>query len=147
VGQRTLYDALPGEAALFGRTLGVALVGDEDPVAVADRAEIRAARDEESPSAAIGRPVGYPTDPLERAGDLILVSVEAAGSDPDTCGSSCSAHRQVTRSGDREARLSTERAGQRPADRSVRLQSRRFVDVSGVPWRPLATWWTARSAS
>jgi AcrR family transcriptional regulator len=83
VGERTLYDAFPGKAALFGRTLGVALVGDEEPVAVADRPEVRAAEEEESPSAAIGRLVGYTTDLLERAGDLILVSIEAAGSDPD----------------------------------------------------------------
>lgn len=83
VGERTLYDAFPSKAALFGHTLGVATVGDEDPVPVADRAEIHAARDETDPVAAITKTVEYATDLLERAGDLIMVSVEAAGSDPD----------------------------------------------------------------
>ncbi|NGO15209.1 hypothetical protein G5C60_48420, partial [Streptomyces sp. HC44] len=82
-GERTLYDAFPTKAALFGHTLGVATVGDEEPVAVPDRPEIRAAREETDPRAAIADAVAYATDLLERAGDLIMVSVEAAGADPD----------------------------------------------------------------
>ena len=46
----------------------------------ADRVPRRAAED---PSAAIAGWVAYTTALLERAGDLIMVSVEAAGSDPD----------------------------------------------------------------
>lgn len=83
VGERTLYDAFPTKAALFGHTLGVATVGDEEPVAVADRTEVLAARDEADPATAITKTVAYATDLPERAGDLIMVSVEAAGSDPD----------------------------------------------------------------
>jgi AcrR family transcriptional regulator len=83
VGERTLYDAFPTKAALFGHTLGVATVGDEEPVAVADRPEMRAAREEGDPRAAIAGTVAYLTDLLERAGDLIMVSVEAADADPD----------------------------------------------------------------
>lgn len=83
VGERTLYDAFPTKAALFGHTLGVATVGDEEPVAVADRPQMRAVREETDPRAAIADTVAYLTDLLERAGDLIMVSVEAAGADPD----------------------------------------------------------------
>jgi AcrR family transcriptional regulator len=83
VGERTLYDAFPTKAALFAHTLGVATVGDEQPVAVADRPEVRAAQQEPDPKAAIAQYVAYLVALLERAGDLIMVSVEAAGTDPD----------------------------------------------------------------
>jgi AcrR family transcriptional regulator len=83
VGERTLYDAFPTKAALFGHTLGVVTVGDEEPVPVADRPAVRAAQDEPDPRAAIAQAVAYVTGLLERAGDLIMVSVEAAGTDPD----------------------------------------------------------------
>jgi AcrR family transcriptional regulator len=83
VGERTLYDAFPSKAALFGHTLGVAIVGDEQPVPVAERPEVLAARDAPDPTVAIRDMVRYSAALLERAGDLIMVSVEAAGSDPD----------------------------------------------------------------
>lgn len=83
VGERTLYDAFPTKAALFGHTLGVTIAGDEEPVAVPERPETRAIRDEPDPERAIGRTVDQITDLLERAGDLIMVTVEAAGADPD----------------------------------------------------------------
>jgi AcrR family transcriptional regulator len=83
VGERTLYDAFPTKAALFGHTLGVTLAGDEEPVSVPERPETLAIRDEPDPERAIGRTVDQFTDLLERAGDLIMVTVEAAGADPD----------------------------------------------------------------
>ncbi len=83
VGERTLYDAFPGKAALFQHTLGVAVVGDEQPVRVADRPELLDAEHDPDPAAALTRAVAYSTALLERAGDLIMVSVEAAGADPD----------------------------------------------------------------
>ncbi|MDQ7903677.1 helix-turn-helix domain-containing protein [Phytohabitans sp. ZYX-F-186] len=83
VGERTVYDAFPTKAGLFGHTLAVATVGDEQPVRVADRPEIGAARHAADPREAVTRLVGYVVDLLDRAGDLIMVSVEAAGADPD----------------------------------------------------------------
>jgi AcrR family transcriptional regulator len=83
VGERTLYDAFPGKAALFQHTLGVAIVGDEEPVRVADREEMRDAEHDPVPAAALAKAVAYTAALLERAGDLIMVSVEAAGADPD----------------------------------------------------------------
>jgi AcrR family transcriptional regulator len=83
VGERTLYDAFPSKAALFSHTLGVAVVGDEEPVAVAARPEIADARRQPDPKQAIAQHLSYSADLLDRAGDLIMVSVEAAGTDPD----------------------------------------------------------------
>src|SRR6266540_3875885 len=83
VGERTLYDAFPTKAALFTHTLSVATVGDEEPVRVLDRPEMTTARHQIDPQAAIAQLITYNTDLLERAGDLIMVSVEAAGADPD----------------------------------------------------------------
>ena len=82
VGERTLYDVFPTKAALFGHTLGVAIAGDEEP-AIPDRLKTLAIRDEPDPGRAIGRSVDQITELLERAGDLIMVTVEAAGADPD----------------------------------------------------------------
>ncbi|WP_199435523.1 TetR/AcrR family transcriptional regulator [Qaidamihabitans albus] len=83
VGERTLYDAFPSKPVLFGHTLGVATVGDEQPVRVSDRPEIIAAREAPDPELAIKQIVSYTVPLLERASDLIMVSVEAAGADPD----------------------------------------------------------------
>lgn len=83
VGERTLYDAFPTKAALFGHTLGVATVGDEEPVAVADRPEFRELGAETGPAETVDALIARTADLLDRAGDLIMVSVEAAGADPD----------------------------------------------------------------
>lgn len=83
VGERTLYDAFPNKVALFTHTLSVATVGDEEPVRVFDRPDMAAARRQADPRAAIADLIAYTAELLERAGDLIMVSVEAAGADPD----------------------------------------------------------------
>jgi AcrR family transcriptional regulator len=83
VGERTLYDAFASKAALFTHTLSVATVGDEGPARVFERPEMTTARQQPDPRAAVAQLVAYSTELLERAGDLIMVSVEAAGADPD----------------------------------------------------------------
>lgn len=83
VGERTLYDSFPTKAALFSHTLGVATVGDEEPVRVAGRTETLAALSETDPREGIRKSLDYATSLLERASDLIMVSIEAAGADPD----------------------------------------------------------------
>src|SRR6266498_3632906 len=62
---------------------GVATVGDDLPVPVADRAEFRAAFDERDGRRALTLVVDYGTALLERAGPLIITSIESAGADPD----------------------------------------------------------------
>ncbi|MCP2322206.1 AcrR family transcriptional regulator [Hamadaea flava] len=83
VGERTLYDVFPTKAKLFGHTLAVATVGDEQPIRVAERPEIIVAHEADDPRQAIELFVAYGSDLLDRAGDLIMISVEAAGADPD----------------------------------------------------------------
>ncbi|TCO60512.1 TetR/AcrR family transcriptional regulator [Actinocrispum wychmicini] len=83
VGERTVYAAFPGKADLFQHALDVATVGDEEPVAVADRSEIQAALDQPDPHTVINQTIGYTVALFERAGDLIMVTVQAADADPD----------------------------------------------------------------
>jgi AcrR family transcriptional regulator len=83
VGERTVYAAFPSKAELFRHALDVATVGDEEPVAVADRPELRDAVAGTDPRAAVGRAVDYTVALFERAGDLIMVTVQAADADPD----------------------------------------------------------------
>ena len=83
VGERTLYDGFATKAALFGHTLGVAVAGDEEPVAVAQRPWLATLVAEPDPIAALRLLAASGSELLERAGDLIMVSIEAAGADPD----------------------------------------------------------------
>ncbi|MFB8004694.1 TetR/AcrR family transcriptional regulator [Nocardia sp. NPDC056000] len=81
VGERTLYDAFPNKFELFRHTIGVATVGDEEPVAVLDRPEVLAAQTDTDASAAIERLIEYTAGLFERAGDLIMVGIEAGAAD------------------------------------------------------------------
>ena len=83
VGERTVYAAFPGKADLFRHVLDVATVGDEQPVAVAGRPEIQTAFRQSDPRAAIRQTIDYTVALFERAGDLIMVTVQAADADPD----------------------------------------------------------------
>jgi AcrR family transcriptional regulator len=83
VGERTLYDAFPAKAALFRHTLGVAVAGDEEPVPVAQRPWVQAALAEPDPVTTLSLLAANTATLLERAGDLIMVSIEAAAADPD----------------------------------------------------------------
>ncbi|MFC5381677.1 TetR/AcrR family transcriptional regulator [Aquipuribacter nitratireducens] len=100
VGERTLYDAFPTKVALFEHVVGVAIVGDEQPVAAADRPELAAAlaatRDGRE---AVRLFTGWSADLLERAGALIMVAVESAGADP--------AMRRFADDGARQTRVTT----------------------------------------
>ncbi|WP_405490292.1 TetR/AcrR family transcriptional regulator [Nocardia sp. NBC_00511] len=81
VGERTLYDAFPNKFELFRHTIGVATVGDEQPVAVAARPEVLDARADPDPRAAVTQLVTYTAALFERAGDLIMVGIEAGAAD------------------------------------------------------------------
>jgi AcrR family transcriptional regulator len=83
VGERTVYAAFPSKADLFRHVQDVATVGDEEPVAVADRPEIHDAFQQADPRVAISRTIDYSVALFERAGDLIMVTVQAADADPD----------------------------------------------------------------
>lgn len=83
VGERTVYATFPSKADLFRHALDVAIVGDEEPVAVADRPEILTAFEQPDPRAVISQTIDYTVALFERAGDLIMVTVQAADADPD----------------------------------------------------------------
>lgn len=83
VAERTVYAAFPSKVDLFQEVLGVASVGDDLPVPVAERPEFRAALAERDGRRALALAVDYGTALLERAGPLIITSVESAGADPD----------------------------------------------------------------
>jgi AcrR family transcriptional regulator len=83
VGERTLYDAFPNKVALFSHALDVAIVGDEEEVAVADRQEIHDAMAEPDPVRAMRSYLAYSVGLLERAGRLIMVMQAAADADDD----------------------------------------------------------------
>ncbi|HEX5142516.1 MAG TPA: helix-turn-helix domain-containing protein [Mycobacterium sp.] len=83
VGERTVYAAFPSKADLFRYVLNVATVGDEQPIAVANRPEIQDAFAQADPHVAISQTVDYTVALFERAGDLIMVTVQAADADPD----------------------------------------------------------------
>lgn len=83
VGERTVYAAFPSKADLFRHVLDVATVGDEQPVAVASRPEIQDAFSQADPGAAISRTIDYTVALFERAGDLIMVTIQAADADFD----------------------------------------------------------------
>ncbi len=83
VSERTVYATFPSKSALFHHVLGVAIVGDEQPVSLADRPETKALLEEPDAAALLSQLVRQATSLLERAGDLIMVSLEAAGADAD----------------------------------------------------------------
>ncbi len=83
VAERTLYATFPSKIALFGEVLDVAIVGDDRPVPVAERAEFQHALAQQSAERLLELYVDYSTELLDRAGDLMMVMVESSGADPD----------------------------------------------------------------
>jgi len=92
VGERTVYAAFPGKADLFRHVLDVATAGDEQPVAVASRPEIQHAFRQSDPRTAISQTIDYTVALFERAGDLIMVTIQAADADPDMRAAAAGSH-------------------------------------------------------
>ena len=86
VAERTVYTAFPTKADLFKEVLGVAIVGDDRPIPVADRPEFRAALTARDGARAIALAVDHGAALLERAGDLIMTGERSADADPDMRG-------------------------------------------------------------
>jgi AcrR family transcriptional regulator len=83
VAERTVYAVYPNKPALFNDCLTVAIRGAEGrpPVAISPQTQQMLA--DTDPLRTLGGAVDTAADLLDRAGDLIMVSVEAAGTDPD----------------------------------------------------------------
>ena len=75
----------------------MATVGDEQPVAVASRPEIQHAFRQSDPRTAISQTIDYTVALFERAGDLIMVTVQAADADPDMRAAADDAGSRATR--------------------------------------------------
>jgi len=83
VAERTLYKVFPTKIDLFGHVLGVAIGGDEGELHIHEREQVQAILTEPNPEAVMARTVDVSCSLLDRAGLLIIVSVEAAGSYPE----------------------------------------------------------------
>jgi AcrR family transcriptional regulator len=82
VAERTVYTAFPTKTALFKATLDVATVGDEEPVAVAERPAFAVVTTERDRDTVVRLYVDYGMELLERAGDLLIAAEESSGADP-----------------------------------------------------------------
>ena len=83
VAERTVYSAFSSKTVLFNEVVDIATVGDELPIAVADRTEFMATMTTTDPVTAVRVFVDYGVALLERAGDLAIAALESSGADPD----------------------------------------------------------------
>jgi AcrR family transcriptional regulator len=83
VSERTVYAVFPTKVALLSEAIGVAIVGDDRPAPVAERAEFRAALSERDGKKALELFVNGASEVLERAGALMMAGYEAAGTDAE----------------------------------------------------------------
>jgi AcrR family transcriptional regulator len=93
VSERTVYAVFPTKVALLSEAIGVAIVGDDSPVPMAERADFRAALNERDGKWALELFVNGASEVLERAGALMMAGYEAAGTDAEL--------RQAAKAGDR----------------------------------------------
>lgn len=83
VAERTVYTAYATKVDLFREAVDVALVGDELPVPILDRDEVRAAMAERDGRRALEQLVAYNVAIGERANDLVMVGELSSGADQD----------------------------------------------------------------
>lgn len=83
VADRTVYTAFPSKTALFNEVVNIATVGDDLPIAVADRPAFTDMFTETDARRVVELCVGFGTALFERAGDLIMAAIESSGADPD----------------------------------------------------------------
>jgi AcrR family transcriptional regulator len=82
VAVRTVFASFPGgKLQVFHDALNVAIAGDEKPIAVADREEVRESLTD--PDRIIDAMVDMGTIIQERAGRLIMTMIESSGADQD----------------------------------------------------------------
>ena len=79
----TLYRLFPSKRALLKAVLDVSFGGDDQPVAFADRPDVRAARGEPDPQALIRAFARIGRDFMERSSAILGVLATAAAVDPD----------------------------------------------------------------
>ena len=83
VSDRTVYAVFPTKVALLNEAIGVAIVGDDRPVPVAERDDFRVAVNERDGRRALELFVNGASEVFERAGALMIAGYEAAGADAE----------------------------------------------------------------
>jgi len=82
VSRRTVFNSVGGKAALLKLALDWAIVGDDEPIAMADRPAVRAIRAEPDPRKALMLWVQTVTEVASRIAPLSEVLTAAADADP-----------------------------------------------------------------
>jgi hypothetical protein len=82
VSRRTVFNSVGGKAALLKLALDWAIVGDDEPIAMADRPAIKAIRAESDPRKALMLWVQTVTEVASRIAPLSEVLTAAADADP-----------------------------------------------------------------
>jgi AcrR family transcriptional regulator len=82
VAPRTVYVRFDGKADLLRRCVGVAIAGDAEPVAIAERQWMTEAMTASSLDERIRRMAAVTADLMERAGPLLGVAQQAAATEP-----------------------------------------------------------------
>jgi AcrR family transcriptional regulator len=83
VAPQTVYAAFGTKAALLGEAVGVAMAGDDEPVAIFDRPDAQLVLAAASPAAAAAALAATSTRLLARAGRLMHAADAAADTDPE----------------------------------------------------------------
>ena len=83
VAPQTVYAAFGTKAALLGEAVGVAMAGDDEPVAIFDRPDAQLVLAATSPAAASAALAATCTRLLARAGRLMHAADAAADTDPE----------------------------------------------------------------
>jgi AcrR family transcriptional regulator len=83
VAPQTVYASFGSKAAILGEAVGVALAGDDEPIAVYDRPEAQAVLQADEPGAAARAFARSATAILERAGGILHAADGAADQDPE----------------------------------------------------------------
>jgi AcrR family transcriptional regulator len=83
VSVETVYKGFGSKAALTKQVYDVALAGDDEPVPMSERPEIKAIVDEPDPRKKVTRYAALARQLGERLGPLLAVLLRARGADPD----------------------------------------------------------------
>jgi len=81
VSERTTYLVFPSKLELLLEVIGIATVGDDRPVPLAERHEFQAALSEHDGERALELGVSWSSKLFERAGALVMAAYESAGAD------------------------------------------------------------------
>jgi AcrR family transcriptional regulator len=82
VSRRTVFNSVGGKSVLLKLAFDWAIVGDDEPVALADRPEVKAVRAEQDPRRALLGWAQLVSDVAERVSPITEVAAVAADSDP-----------------------------------------------------------------